>query len=226
MAGRKKASDPPPLIRAMREGTVKEATKRCLQLIAEGADVNCCNGEGTPALMFASFFGLEKVVYAMLDKGVDVKLNDGGELALRSAVRRNHAGIVEALLEKGTNPNLRIDDIYQVNTLLVSAARRGNFMLHADNIRIVTALIKAGADLDVRMEDGKTVTEVATLLGRHDFLALIAQQRARIEQQAEIKRQEEAQQRLNNAVNIIQGGLKDGMMVRALKKKIQPNPSI
>lgn len=96
------------LVDAASNGNVAEIKN----LIAEGADVNCCKdgGKGTP-LMIAAFHAQAEAVRLLLDSGADVSLQDrDGKTALHKATaqcRPEGLKTVEMLLEGGADLNAK-----------------------------------------------------------------------------------------------------------------------
>ena len=88
-------------------------------------------------LMWASEFGREDIVHLLINMGLDVNLpNHVKDTPLVLAVQMEHAGIVEALLAAGANPNY-LD--YFSNPVLHYARKSGNRA-------IIDLLLEAGAE--------------------------------------------------------------------------------
>jgi ankyrin repeat protein len=106
-------------------------------------------------------------IESALAAGGDVNAVDRqGNSALMWAATRNHAAGIELLLEKGAAidyQNMPGKDY----TALISAAKHGN---HA----AIAALLKAGADTQVKTEGGKTAFEVAMQNGHAGSAFMIA----------------------------------------------------
>lgn len=98
------------LVDAASNGNIAEMKN----LIAEGADVNCCTnyGTGTP-LMSAAFNHNIEAIKLLLDAGADVNLQGSqGETALAQVVKKcmhtkEALQIAELLLHRGADPNIK-----------------------------------------------------------------------------------------------------------------------
>ncbi|KAH8820008.1 hypothetical protein F5884DRAFT_33357 [Xylogone sp. PMI_703] len=71
-------------------------------------DVNAPDEEGTAPLIYASCFGHETVVTALLEAGADVDKQDRNQWsALMWAMTNRHKGIAKALLDHGASPDVK-----------------------------------------------------------------------------------------------------------------------
>ncbi|KAI0556142.1 hypothetical protein F4679DRAFT_569721 [Xylaria curta] len=71
-------------------------------------DVNAPDEDGTPPLIYASCFGHESVVQALVDAGVDVDKQDRNHWsALMWAMTNRHKGIAKVLLDNGASPEAK-----------------------------------------------------------------------------------------------------------------------
>ncbi|KAH8677467.1 DIL domain-containing protein [Xylariales sp. PMI_506] len=71
-------------------------------------DVNAPDEDGTPPLVYASCFGHESVVQALVDAGVDVDKQDRNKWsALMWAMTNRHKGIAKILLDNGASPEAK-----------------------------------------------------------------------------------------------------------------------
>jgi hypothetical protein len=71
-------------------------------------DVNTLDEDGTPPLIYASCFGHEAVVNALIDAGADVDKQDRNQWsALMWATTNRHKNIVKALLDNGASPEAK-----------------------------------------------------------------------------------------------------------------------
>jgi hypothetical protein len=74
----------------------------------EFIDVNAVDTEGTPPLVYASCFGHEDVVRALIDAGAQVDKQDKNRWSpLMWAMTNRHKGIVKALLDHGASPEVK-----------------------------------------------------------------------------------------------------------------------
>ncbi|KAI1344013.1 hypothetical protein F5Y15DRAFT_368801 [Xylariaceae sp. FL0016] len=86
-----------------------EHVKKILTGKAKGfVDVNAPDEDGTPPLIYASCFGHESVVKALVDGGVDVDKQDRNHWsALMWAMTNRHKGIAKILLDNGASPEAK-----------------------------------------------------------------------------------------------------------------------
>ncbi|KAK3372864.1 DIL domain-containing protein [Lasiosphaeria ovina] len=71
-------------------------------------DINAPDDEGTPALIYASCFGHEPVVQALINTGVDIDKQDRNQWsALMWAMTNRHKGIAKLLLDNGASPEAK-----------------------------------------------------------------------------------------------------------------------
>lgn len=71
-------------------------------------DVNASDEDGTPPLIYASCFGHESVVQALVEAGVDVDKQDRNQWsALMWAMTNRHKGIAKILLDNGASPEAK-----------------------------------------------------------------------------------------------------------------------
>ncbi len=77
-------------------------------LIGAGADINGRAGNGTSPLVVATHSGHSEFAQLLLDKGADPNSIDAGYTALHAAILRGDLETVEALLEHGADPDVRL----------------------------------------------------------------------------------------------------------------------
>ncbi len=131
-------------------------------LLKAGANPNLALPTGETPLMSASRAGSVAAVTALLDHKADANLAepDMGQTALMWALSENHLPIVQTLVERGAQVNVKSKSGF---TPLMFAARRGN--------QNATAfLLGKGAALNETAADGLTPLMVAVLRG-HASLA-------------------------------------------------------
>ena len=118
-AGVAGAAAAPPLVDAARDGD--RAAIR--SLLAEGAQVDAGEADGTRALHWASYRDDLEAVDLLLDAGADVNAaNDLGATPLWTAGQNGSAVMVRRLLTAGADPNLTL---LAGETPLMVAARSG-----------------------------------------------------------------------------------------------------
>ena len=115
--------------------------RAALAMIAEGADVNQAQPDGTTPLHWAAYRVDRELVAALLKKGAraDV-INHYGASPLAEAVRVASAAMVEMLLEAGADAKVANQD---GQTALMLAARTGD-------VAVARLLVQHGADVNRR----------------------------------------------------------------------------
>jgi len=74
----------------------------------EYIDIDAADAEGTPPLVYASCFGHEDVVAALIEAGADVDKQDRNRWSpLMWAMTNRHKGIVKLLLDHGASPEAK-----------------------------------------------------------------------------------------------------------------------
>ncbi|NIR44211.1 MAG: tetratricopeptide repeat protein [Gemmatimonadetes bacterium] len=170
-------------------------------LLQRGADPLATNGAGTTTLMGAAKAGDTELVSRFLDLGVDVNAGGGGSgrTALLFAAETGNPEVVRLLLETGANardttasgvsalylvaptgnvevgelliaagadPNQGAGSEGYKRTPLMAAAEKG----HAEFVRL---LIRAGAEVNARLESGYTALEGAESNGHTEVVKIL-----------------------------------------------------
>ncbi len=151
------------LYAAASENADPAITKRLLaagaaeELVRYKVDVNARSKNGVTALMFAAR-GDANSTRMLLAAGADpnVQIPDWGGTALIIASTMRKLDVVEALLDKGTDPNARDNNSF---TALHAAVRDSDYgedqALRAAAVPIVKVLLKHGADPNARIHQEK-----------------------------------------------------------------------
>ena len=154
-----------PLLFAARHGDAASAEL----LVAAGAPVDAVAAVGTTPLVVAAQHGLNDVAAALLEMGADPDAAGAGQAALHWAALRGDRELVETLLARGANPNVRLtrgsflkhdrrafafDKFLVGATPFVLAARRSD-------TEIMRLLAAGGADTSLPLQDGRTAVMVA-----------------------------------------------------------------
>lgn len=92
------------LLFAARQGYVEMASL----LLNSGADMEGVAGNGTSPLVVATHSGHGAVARLLLDEGADANAMDAGYSAMHAAILRGDLDTVEALLDHGADPNVRL----------------------------------------------------------------------------------------------------------------------
>ncbi|UCH58564.1 MAG: ankyrin repeat domain-containing protein, partial [Anaerolineales bacterium] len=142
-----------PLLVAIDEGDVE----RVKNLLYRGANANERGMRGETALMMAAARGCVDVARVLLKSGADVEATcSAGVTALMSAASARQEEMVKFLLDKGARPN-RKGPLGYTALLLALEGRPGQRPVHeTDLVSIVTALVKRGANVNVRDRRGFT----------------------------------------------------------------------
>ncbi len=137
---------------------------RVEELILKGVDVNSMfPGDSQSALQKAGYGGNPRLVRLILEKGA---LVDGppavSTTALGWAIQQNHTEAARLLLENGADPNRGVSGY----TFIVKAVQNHNY-------DIVEALLKAGADSNLRIYGPEKPLITAVLNRDKDILELL-----------------------------------------------------
>jgi ankyrin repeat protein len=128
---------PPSLIEAAESGDREAALAR----IAERADVNAAEADGTTALHWAARSGDRVLLEALLEAGANpAAANRYGVTPLQLAAVNGDAETLQALLDAGADPNATLPE---GETVLMTAARTGD-------PQALRVLLDHGADLAAR----------------------------------------------------------------------------
>ena len=158
-----------PLLFAARSGDPDSARV----LLGAGANPDDALPDGTSALVLAAHSGNTDVAAVLLEKGANPDNADAGYTALHAAVLRSDLKLVQTLLGRGANPNIRMTkgtplrrDTTDFNLpfTLVSATA---YLLAAKFLEpeIMRALVAGGADISMTMRDGATALMLAAGAG-------------------------------------------------------------
>jgi ankyrin repeat protein len=148
-----------------------------LKMIAEGADVNQPQPDGTTPLHWAAYRVDRELVLALLRKGARANVvNAYGASPLAEAVKVANVELVAMLLEAGTNANLANED---GQTPLMLAARTGN-------VAVAKLLVQHGAEVN-RREGYRDQSAVmwAAGQGHAEMVAFLVSQKADLSIRAE-----------------------------------------
>ena len=142
-------------------------------LLKAGADPNDSQPDGVSALVSAAHSGNGRVAALLLEHGADPDAAAGGYTALHAAILRSDVALVNALLARRANPNLRITkgtpmrrDTTDWNlpaTLIGSTA----YLLAARFLEaeIMPVLVGGGADPRLTMPNGADAVMLAAGMG-------------------------------------------------------------
>ena len=148
-------------------GKKKGAVEEVKKLLKEGVDPNAVDKDGRTALHIATDIEVIKVLLASEKIDVNVRGNHFDRTALHEAAGKNDLEKVKALLAAGAKPNLANGAGYTALYELTDVKFRDvNFRAgKVADIRIVEALLDAGAKLDAKLYNGQTLLHRAAMLG-------------------------------------------------------------
>ena len=136
-------------------------------LLQEAADVNEVRGDGTTALIWASYWDNPEIVDLLIGAGADVNVaSDLGVTALWPAAEHGNAAITERLVDAGADPNAAL---LSGETPVMTAARAGY-------VEVVKLLLDGGADANPTATREHTALMWAAAQGHPEVVdALLAQ---------------------------------------------------
>ncbi|NOT10403.1 MAG: hypothetical protein HOP23_00960 [Methylococcaceae bacterium] len=142
------------------EASVRERSTNRLKLDELGIDYS------VESILKASRLGNVKALKLLLAGGIPPDIKDTTQNAspLLEGVKNGHLQVVQTLLEKGANADIRNND---GQTALITAARNGNKT-------IVKALLKAGAHANVKDLKGRTALSYAVQTNNTEIINLLA----------------------------------------------------
>lgn len=165
--------DPPPIVEAVKNSD----RDRLRALVAEGADVDAREGDGSTALLWASHRDDLESADVLIRAGADVDAaNDLGATPIWAASMNGSAPMVEKLLAAGANPNkpLRLGE-----TPLMVASRTGN-------PAVVGMLLEHGADVNVPGPRDQTALMWAVTQRQSEVVALLLAHGADVHARSEV----------------------------------------
>jgi ankyrin repeat protein len=149
------------LMLAARDGDLESAK----MVTAAGAHINETNPIGSTPLMLAIRNDRTPVALFLLEKGADPNIDAAGHTALHLAVARKNLEVVQALIAHGAQTNVRLtkgepdpDGNRNYNQLPEYLLGATPFLLATalNESDMMLALVKAGADISIPMQDGTT----------------------------------------------------------------------
>lgn len=150
------------------------------ELIEDGLDPNVTYGDGSTALLWASYHDNLTAMRELLSAGADVNSsNDLGVTALWLAAQNRNAEIATLLLETGADPSIRL---LSGESILMTAAQSGN----GDVVRV---LLEAGADPNISATRNQTALMWAANEGHHEVVAALVDHGADVHARSLIRRQ-------------------------------------
>ncbi len=137
-----------------------------LVLCAMGVPGAAVAADDVEALYEAAGEGKSSRVVELLKAGTDVNgRTSRGSYALNAAAGENVTSVIQILLAHGANPNVRNSE---GDTPLICATKYAG-----GRVATVEMLVKAGADLGVRDNKGKTALDYAQAKGQQQAVAIL-----------------------------------------------------
>ncbi len=142
-------------------------TKVMKLLLAEKTDVNLLDGEGFTPLHWAATFNKRDAVELLVAHKADtnIKVEKYGWTPLRLAVIHGHMAAAKALLDGGSDPNVKDDENIP---LLNQAIIRGKK-------EMVELLLDKKADVNKKDSEGETALDEAEEQGNKEIIELLRQ---------------------------------------------------
>ena len=146
-------------------------TKVMELLLAKKADVNLLDGDGFTPLHWAATFNKRDAVELLLANkaNMNIKVEKYGWTPLRLAVIHGHMSAAKALLDGGSDPNVKDDENIP---LLHQAVIRGKQ-------EMVALLLDKKADVNKKDSDGETALDEAVEQGNKEIIELLRQHGAK-----------------------------------------------
>ena len=162
------------ILRQIRQGDLKDIPRLLEVLLSAGADPNIKDKEGKTALHEATLGEDEEVALLLIQSGADVNAsNNEGVTPLCFASGMGLPRVVSALLERGANPNVRMEGVTPLHMstgitltdqrpsgewesfseMLTRTGRDGT-----DFLKVAKALVEAGAEVNALRSQGKKST--------------------------------------------------------------------
>lgn len=137
----------------------KNDVKKLQELLDAGQPVDKRDPTGDTALLTAAEFGKEKAFFFLLERGADPKaVGYNKESVLHRAASKGKEAMVKALLERGADPNLLCS--YPEMMEIQPGMTPFHSALFNDHFAIAELLLEKGADINAKLEDGRTALEL------------------------------------------------------------------
>ncbi len=151
------------------EATKNRATDAARALTEAGADVNAEDALQDSAYLYAGAEGLDTILDLTLTHGADLtSVNRYGGTALIPAAEHGSVSTVRRLIDAGV-------DVNHVNTPGWTALQEA--IVYGDGSsryqQVITDLLAAGADPEIRDSDGNTALDNALARGQSEIAALL-----------------------------------------------------
>ena len=135
---------------------VKENDYDGIKMLTDSYGIDCYDSYKRTFLILAASKGNEAVLKYLIERGADLDFQDkNGYFALHFAAQNSEIGIMEILLNKGANPNLR--DSYG-NPPIWTA-----IMNTKDDFSMIKLLLENNADIETQNNHDKSPKEMWNL---------------------------------------------------------------
>ncbi|KAI4155893.1 MAG: hypothetical protein LQ340_000673 [Diploschistes diacapsis] len=135
-------------------------------LLEKGADIEAADPQGRTPLWMAVCSGHEEITRLLLKKGAKIDVRCEGETLLSEAILSRNETAIRLLLERGAKLDMR--------SSLFLAASVGNIM-------IARILLKMGAEIDRKNDEGDTPLALAALSGEVEMIRMLLEKGAEVD---------------------------------------------
>lgn len=126
--------------------------------------INELSENGVSPFLIAAYRGNNDVAMLLLEKGADLSYCYGEGSAIYALIYKNNLSLLEAIISKGVNVN----DTCQFEQMGYPI----HFALSLKRFDAVAILLKNNADLDVKDQQGRSITQLLTLYNDPKFYEL------------------------------------------------------
>jgi uncharacterized protein len=149
----------------------KGKTKRILEALENGADVNAADPRGWTPLMKAVTHNHSEAVNLLIERGANVNAREKilGLMPLMMSGTEGGADMVSLLLDSGAHVNA-VDNNGSTALMIYCVAGRGD---------IIGLLVGRGADVNIKNKHGGTALKLATMTGNAGIVKLLKEAGAR-----------------------------------------------
>jgi len=136
-------------------------------MLDDGMDVNACNDRGDTLLLLSAYYGRDRCVNMLLERGASVdRPNLKKQRPLSGACFKGYLAVVKLLIDAGA----RLEETdAAIKTPLMYAAS-------FEHATIVKLLLDAGARAEAMTLDGETALDLARINMAHEVVALLARE--------------------------------------------------
>ncbi|MCA9791046.1 MAG: ankyrin repeat domain-containing protein [Candidatus Eremiobacteraeota bacterium] len=184
-------------------------TNKCVRAIEDEKLIGAVDGSGWAPMQWATFYGKEMLVEALLEKGANVNVGVGDATPLHIASRWGHTKVMTDLLGRGADVNAV--DSFGSTPLHGAACSPAN--------RAVDLLVAQNAVVDPVNEAGYTPLQLAAMAGRTRMIIDLMECRADIN----FKNPKTGESALHLAVKMGHRGATEGLVMCGATKNAKDN---